>query len=575
MSLRWKINLTVGLTLLAAVGVVLLVSQTVFMRGFESVERSEVQEQVKRAQTAVKWNLDELGAAVKSYASWDDAVAFLEDRNQRFIDSNFPESFFTGFRANVAAILDGSGTLAWGGGYDLESSEPVDLPLGLVGYLTSGSLLASHPGVTSDVSGILMLPQGPLLVDSQPILTSNGEGPVRGAFVLGRWLDETTLAHLGTQTRLDLVVTEASAGTLPLQVRDAVAAPDAGADIVVVPQGPDAIAGYAVLRDIFGEPAAVLEVDVPRVVYAEGARSVLYFMFALIGVVVVFGTGANRLLERSLFRRLAQLTAQVRRVDPGKGELAPIAVGGNDELTVLARTINSSLSQLENTRTQQEKQARSLSQTLDELQGRHRDLEKAHRHLQHLQEASVSLGGSLEIADALAQLVQVALDIFDADEVWLLRFDADQRQLQGLRAFVRQKPGYATLPRVFGCEQADGILDQEAIRLLRAVFSGSSAVFIESIADLPPDEHERLFGQSLPDLGRVPLVGAGAALCRRGPRGSYHLRLCADQYVHRRQEIDDPALREPGRSSAQEHAPLRRDQGPGRDRLPERPLQQT
>ncbi len=74
------------------------------MRGFETVEQSEVQEQVKRAQTAVKWNLDELGAAVKSYSSWDDSVAFLEDGNQRFIDSNFPDSFFTGFKANMAAM---------------------------------------------------------------------------------------------------------------------------------------------------------------------------------------------------------------------------------------------------------------------------------------------------------------------------------------------------------------------------------------------------------------------------------------------------------------------------------------
>ena len=328
LSLRWKINLTVGLTLLAAVGVVLLVSQTVFMRGFETVEQSEVQEQVKRAQTAVKWNLDELGAAVKSYSSWDDSVAFLEDGNQRFIDSNFPDSFFTGFKANMAAMLDETGALVWGSGYDLESYHPADLPFGLVDYLSADSMLARHPGVTSEVSGILMLPQGPMLVDSQPILTSDGKGPVRGAFVLGRWLDETTLAQLGTQTRLDLTVTEASAETLPLQVQEAVAAPDAGAEIVVIPLGPETVAGYAVLRDIFGKPAVVMQVDVPRAIYAQGAASVRYFMLSLLALVLIFGIVLNRLLEHSLFRRLASLTAQLRHIRPSRGNLTPIPVDG-------------------------------------------------------------------------------------------------------------------------------------------------------------------------------------------------------------------------------------------------------
>ena len=66
MSLRVKIYLIVGLTLLVAVAVVFMVSQTVFMRGFASVENADMQEQIKRAKAAVTWNLTELGAAARS-----------------------------------------------------------------------------------------------------------------------------------------------------------------------------------------------------------------------------------------------------------------------------------------------------------------------------------------------------------------------------------------------------------------------------------------------------------------------------------------------------------------------------
>ena len=101
-----KIYLIVGFTLLVAVAVVFMVSQTVFMRGFASVENAEMQEQVKRAKAAVTWDLTELGAAARSSSARDETLAFLEYGDPRYIDSSFPPSFFTGFGASVAAILD-------------------------------------------------------------------------------------------------------------------------------------------------------------------------------------------------------------------------------------------------------------------------------------------------------------------------------------------------------------------------------------------------------------------------------------------------------------------------------------
>jgi diguanylate cyclase (GGDEF)-like protein/putative nucleotidyltransferase with HDIG domain len=501
LSLRWKTYLIVGVTLIAAVAAIFVVSQTVLMRGFTKVETAEVQEEVARAKAALNRELKELSATTFGYASWDDTVAFLEGRNQAYPETNLSDSFFTGSGVNLVVMGRNDGTVALGRGFDLRTAKTTSLPVGLSEYLGTESPLLWHGNVDSRLSGLVMLPEGPMLIDSQPILTSKGEGPVRGALIMGRWLDAAQIAELESETRLSLGFLPLSAEELPAEVGQTAAAGDRPAEAFVAPFGSGAVAGYSLLEDVFGEPVGVLRVDIPRVVYEEGSRSVLYFMFALIGVVVVFGLAANRLLERSLFRRLAQLTAQVRHVKSGQGDLAPLAVGGKDELAVLARTIDSTLSQLESTRNQQETQARSLSGTLEELQGRHRDLEKAHRHLQHLQEASVTLGGSLEITDALAQLELVALDVFEADEVWLLRLHSDERQLQGLRAFCRQTPGYATLPGLFGCEQADGALDQEANGLLRAVFSGSPALFIESVSDLASSEQERLFGRAQPDLG--------------------------------------------------------------------------
>ncbi len=78
--------------------------------------------------------------------------------------------------------------------------------------------------------------------------------------------------------------------------------------------------------------------------------------------------------------------------------------------------------------------------------------------------------------------------------------------------------GRATLPQLFGCEQEDGILDQQANSLLKAVFSGASALFIESLEGLPDDRQKRLFRGTPAELGGfrslalVPLQAEGGPI---------------------------------------------------------------
>jgi diguanylate cyclase (GGDEF)-like protein/putative nucleotidyltransferase with HDIG domain len=227
---------------------------------------------------------------------------------------------------------------------------------------------------------------------------------------------------------------------------------------------------------------------------------VLMFTVALIGVVLALGVAVCAILEGGLFRKLAKLTAQVRGAGAGGQNAAPIEVKGKDELALLAEKINAGFSAQESIRAEQEKQAQVLAEALEELKVRHSDLETAHRHLQQLQEASVSLGAGMEILDALGQMEEVALGIFEADEVWLLRLETDQQQLAGLRAFTNRGEGYAQLPPLFGCASSDGVLSVEGSTLLRTVFRGGGPVFIDSITELEQSELDRLFDGVVPDL---------------------------------------------------------------------------
>jgi diguanylate cyclase (GGDEF)-like protein len=241
---------------------------------------------------------------------------------------------------------------------------------------------------------------------------------------------------------------------------------------------------------------------VSQVVLIRGGywtESVLYFTLLLAGVVIAVGLALCMVLERGLFRRLAILTSTVRPTGVGV-DITQVAAGRNDELSMLAEKISAGFAELENTRTQQEQQAQSLAEALEELKTRHADLERAHLSLQQLQEVSASLGGSLEICDALGRMEEVALGIFEADEIWLLRLQAEQQQLTGLRTFSNHQEGYERLPRIFGCTSSESVISLNAHPLFQAVFKDAGPVFIESITELDPHSQQRYFNGFVPHL---------------------------------------------------------------------------
>ena len=240
-----------------------------------------------------------------------------------------------------------------------------------------------------------------------------------------------------------------------------------------------------------------------------------YFALGLLGIALIFSVAAASILEWSIFRRIGRLARQVHWAKHNGGRPVSVTLEGNDELTLVAHAINRALLRMDTIRSQQERQAESLAQTLEELRQQHADLENSHRHLQQLQRASASLTGTLEIKDALKQLEDVALDIFQADELWLLRLE--DGRLEGMRSFSRTATD-ARLPRLFGCDGPTRRLQVGVNRLLDNVLAGN-ALFIDSIGKMSADEQSRLFGGPIPNLGGLCSLAVVPLLVEQQPVG--------------------------------------------------------
>ncbi|GAG50622.1 unnamed protein product, partial [marine sediment metagenome] len=172
MSLRTKALVIIGVALLCMAGLTYVTSRFTFMRGLEEIEERQTSRNVERAVSTLSHFISDLEAGTAGWATRDDTYAFIEDGNDEYIQSNLIDETFITLRLNLMLFVHSSGRIVFGKAFDLENEEETPIPQDLLGHLSANSLLLSQADTHNFTSGIISLKRGPVLIASQPILTS-------------------------------------------------------------------------------------------------------------------------------------------------------------------------------------------------------------------------------------------------------------------------------------------------------------------------------------------------------------------------------------------------------------------
>ncbi|MCT7951208.1 response regulator [Ancylothrix sp. C2] len=383
MKLRIKTLLIVGAALVTLNVVLSATASTILLRDFQKLEGQGVRKDLARALDAINDDLSNLDTLAQDQAQWDDTYNFISQAKakspaaQEFIRSNFGDTTFNQLRLNALLLLDRKGEIRYSKGYNLNKQAAVPVSESLQKHLTAKSPLLVKPQSNSQIAGIVMLPEGPILIASQPILPSEGTGPSRGTLIMGRYLDSEEVKRLADITQLSLslhpnsdsdpdikaataAIKELKPETLALSSKRPLNL-NKDPKILVRPtsriagEKSERIAGYALLRDIYGQPALMLRVHFNRDIYQQGKASVRYFTVSLLAVGLVFSTITLLLVEKLVLSRLARLSTSVSRIADRRDLSLRVRLVGQDELSKLAETINAMLAAIETA--QQEREA--------------------------------------------------------------------------------------------------------------------------------------------------------------------------------------------------------------------------
>lgn len=368
--LRRKLLIVIIFVLTFAVGSIFVVSRVVLIKQYEEIEKHDVSRNLGWIKRTIENEIENLNILLVDWSAWDDTYEFVEDQNEEYIESNLIDETFTGSVLNLILYLDNKGELVYGKAYDLEEEEEIEIPEGLLEYMSGSEVLLQNSEEDDGVWGILML-NDPWIIAFQPILRSDDQGPVRGTMVMGKIFNEGVLEKLAGVTGLPLsmqIWDDAGVSKDFVKAKEAFAGEE---EIYSEAIGRDVVAGFLRISDVFGEPVLMFETKLERVVYKQGIENINYNILIVSVIGILATMGMTLVFDKVGIRRVTNLIKDVGEIaESGEFEKRVRVKGvfGKDELFGLAENVNELLGVIEGYKKERDETEQMMVEQNRELQ---------------------------------------------------------------------------------------------------------------------------------------------------------------------------------------------------------------
>lgn len=346
MTLRLK-----ALTVLLFAGIMAFVciwgmSCSVIMKNNKKLEQNYVSLNTQQVISAINNELDALATIANEWGSFDDTYQYMQDNNVAFLDANVSNAFYSSMNIYCLLFINRSGEIITGEAYDKKTKLAIPVPDRLLPHLAKNGLILSSSTESRHTTGILSLPEGTLLIAAYPILTTEGAGPVNGTVIMGRMLDSDLLDKINRVTHLSFK-TFPYDGSFTNSLKNTVTIDRYRQNVYLQTINDDRIESYTVLRDIYGQKAVVLQVNMERDIHNEAEMTISYFALAIAALMLVLVFLVLWVLNKFILRRITYLGYMVSKIG-SEGDLSTrIVLDGNDEISHLTEKTNKMLSDLE------------------------------------------------------------------------------------------------------------------------------------------------------------------------------------------------------------------------------------
>ena len=363
MSLGVRVVLILSMVAALSMGFYLGIQHWFIVPSFLALERREAEEHMERCLHALRREIYHLDVFCDDWAAWDDTYEYVANPNRAYEEANLASTTFMDNRLSSIHIIDLSGRVVWGKVYDLETEEPIQVAeLSCVRWAATRALL-THKDEDSSVTGVMMTEKGPMLVSSRPIRTSLNAGPVCGAMIMGRFVDEVMVNTLAEQTLMKIGIWPLETGWLPPeQSATWVKMREASAHFHDVVDD-SLLRVYAAFPGIQHKPALLVRVDVDRDTLAHGRMSMALAWNSVVVCSLIVLLVLLILLRKTVTDPVARVTRHVKRLGDSGGLSLLEPSWRRDDIGTLEREFNRMVRRLRQENSEREKAEAALRES--------------------------------------------------------------------------------------------------------------------------------------------------------------------------------------------------------------------
>ena len=361
MRLSTKAIFVVTATVVALVVVLQQTSRAVLLDRFERLEMIYAIKAAGRVTSAIEKHVEAVADNAKDWGAWDDMWRHVNEREAEFASSNLTSESLANLRLNyrVVQAIDGSIVSA-----DTFTDDASELQIGsfkqmLVRYDAFGRVKLGEA-----VSGIGVVDGRIVAFAAHPITATDGSMACRGMMAYARALTPKRIADLSAMTNHAIAIDfgeDAQAMTAEesndVECKELVKDSAHLLDIVQFKEGTriarldkESLVVSTPLLDISGVQIATQRVRQPRAIMAEGRASIQHIWIATLVTGAALGGVMLIALQRVVLRRLTHVHDDIRAIVPGRQGGSRVRCEGNDEITDVARALNSAFAEAELTR---------------------------------------------------------------------------------------------------------------------------------------------------------------------------------------------------------------------------------
>jgi PAS domain S-box-containing protein len=352
MNLQDKTLIAILLSIIAIIVVITVFVSGSLLANYRDLEHDYVAKDLHQALNKFTDEETTLSALVTDWAPWDDTYDFVNGNQPEYIAANLVPDTYNNLQLNLVIITNRQGDIVYMGAFDLQNKTMVAVPDAVLRQLDKRNPLMNMSSSRSSTTGILAIPGHPMLVASRPIVHTDFSGIPQGVVIMGRELNEAEIQRLAMLTQPSLKLTPIDDPGFTQEFVSSFQPGTQAVPEVIRIENSSYIGGYALIPDIFGRDAFILEINEPRDIYQQGISTTLYFIFILLACGVFLGLLIILLLHKFILSRMGYLNHQVHNLGMEHDLTRRVDIIGDDEFSGLAVEINRMLAEIERTHTE-------------------------------------------------------------------------------------------------------------------------------------------------------------------------------------------------------------------------------